>query len=360
MLGITQARADGGAYTLTLRGADPANYDRKMPGDLACPTPGGGVAFNPLPWADYTSGISSLAPGHMALGQIVPYELRVKVSGDTRPENGIIKTKLNFATETTSSSNFGFDAAYKVYCAFIDISDSAQENLDGNESVSFTTSILPSRDIQGEFTIFGLDTGDTAILEIWLVLDKEIPAGTSGNVAGKSDSTETILGDKISVGTQTIPLLKTQDFFISEADIKVQKMDAPDPTEPLQSITYSLEVNNLSTSIVANSVVTSDTLDADTSFVSLSVNDTEGASPSCTHDGSATGGVISCNLNYLNPLETVKITVVVKVNVSAPLGTGGTGPCSSAEPICNTVIVQALNDSILSNNTASQPTGVSY
>ena len=350
--------AAGGSYSLNYQAANPQNYDRKNPSQVGCPVPGGGSAADPIVGANFGSSLNSLAPASMALGQIVPYELKVSVSGSTSPENGIINTTLKWDTETTSGRAFGYDPAYQVYCAFVDSADAANANLDGNENVSYTSQIDATGRIQGNFNISGLNDGDTVIVEIWVVLKNTIPSDANGNVQSNVESAQTGAGDNISVGNQTIPLLKVQEFFSSSADVQVQKIDAPDPAELLSNITYTVEVSNLSSNTVANNVIATDTLDSDTVFVSVSVLDTEGAASSCDHDGSLSGGVVTCDLDFLNPMETVKITIVATVKIDAALGTGGTGSCVGSEPICNNVSVAALNDNNLENNSASQPTGV--
>src|SRR5512133_1065909 len=101
-----EAQAAGGAYTLKWYAADPAinkapylpTYAKLTPSQLACPGTAGRYA-DPLKDAvTYASpmsssnldAVTSLAPKDMALGQVVPFEMEIMVSGSTAPENGTI------------------------------------------------------------------------------------------------------------------------------------------------------------------------------------------------------------------------------------------------------------------------------
>src|SRR5690606_25898150 len=89
--------------------------------------------------------------------------------------------------------------------------------------------------------------------------------------------------------------------------------------------------------------------------------DGSGANTSCWHTGASSGGKFKCDLKFLNPLESVKITVDTQVLGTAPLGAGGLGgtaPCVAGSALCNKVKVQALNDLHGWNNVFYQPTGV--
>src|SRR5687768_17736527 len=87
--GAIPASAAGGSYSLDWVAADPeigngpapATYPRVQPGQQACPTPGGGSgrAADPLPnaiYGDPRDAVQTLAPDDLALGQIVPFEVR--------------------------------------------------------------------------------------------------------------------------------------------------------------------------------------------------------------------------------------------------------------------------------------------
>ena len=148
--------ASSGSYNLNWSAADPSvntgpyspTYAKIPPGSLACPTPSGGtgLAADPLANAVYGSpkdAVSSLAPAAMALGQIVPFEVRIAVSGSTSPENGVIRFTPYWLAKTTNGGNFGFDPANGVYCAFVDTNDAAASDPGNNAKVdSFTSSTV--------------------------------------------------------------------------------------------------------------------------------------------------------------------------------------------------------------------------
>jgi hypothetical protein len=142
---IPPAQAAGGSYSLDWSAADPAvnnapyvpTYNKVPPAALACPAPSGsaGRAADPLANAVFGNpkdAVESLAPPDMALGQIVPFEVEIRVSGSTAPENGVILFSPYWLTKTTSGGNFGYDPAYLVYCAFVDTADAATIDPGGN------------------------------------------------------------------------------------------------------------------------------------------------------------------------------------------------------------------------------------
>src|SRR5690606_9924757 len=106
------------------------------------------------------------------------------------------------------------------------------------------------------------------------------------------------------------------------------------------TLTYQLEVTNLSGTNVANDVTLNDTLDPNVHYVGHSIIDTVGANTICSHDGSSSGGSFTCDLDFLSPLESVKISITTEVLGTAPLGTGGLGgtsPCPAGSGLCNDV-----------------------
>ena len=364
--------AAGGSYSLNWTAADPAvnnapylpTYSKVPPTSLACPTPSGsgGRASDPLANAVFGNpkdSVESLAPPSMALGQIVPFEVKITVSGSTAPENGVIQFTPYWLTKVTSGGNFGYDPAYKVYCAFVDTADAASVDPGANAKVdSWTDTVVntgtSNEQIQGTIQVSGLDNGDSVIVEIWVVLKNTIPPGISGNVQTGLVSARTITGETINTGNQTVPLLRVGEFFSSNADVSVTKSDSPDPVTAGQQLTYSLVVTNNSTTTVANGVVVTDTLDPNTTYVSAS-----GAT--C----STASGVVTCNVGALVPLQTATITLTVNVSASAPTAiTAGTNPATGtctagSADLCNRVSVSAItSDPNTGNNSDSEPTNV--
>ncbi len=361
----------GGSYSINFAAADPDMYIPAIPfpADVT-PIVGSGDGDAEIPSAWFKSPITgtnvrveSLAPEDMALGQIVPFEIKITVDGSTAPENGVITFTAGWNIDTTSNGDFGYDETYGVFAAFVDTGDGAHVDPGGDASVAFTWLVVGD-EIRGTFTVSGLDDGDVVVVEPWLVLEDSIPDGVTGNVQSRLISAHTgapgfdanpgkpgIQTDVISTGNQTVPLLRVQEFFTADADLSVIKSDSdgasigsgtlttdPDP-DPLTAyaggtFTYTLLVTNHSTDTIANGVVVTDTLDADVTFVSASDGGTESA------------GVVTWGLGSLVVGETKLLTVTVLVSETP-----------SDSDLLNTVTVEAITDDPdLSNNTDTEPT----
>lgn len=376
-----------GSYDLKWYAADPAvnkapylpTYAKLPPALLPCTAPSGGsgraadplansVAYASPPTPANLDAVTSLAPKNMALCQIVPFFLEINVTGSTDPENGIITINPEWLAKTTSGGDFGFDPAYGVYCAFVDTADPGTTDLGVSAKVdSYTSSTLQpgtsNERIKGTIQVSGLNNGDRIIVEIWVVLKCTIPAGTTGNVQTSPGDAHTgpsnVTGDTIKVGTQTVPLLRVQEFFSSDADVQVTKSDTPDPVSQGCQLTYNLVVKNNSTDTIANGVVVTDTLDPNVAFVSAAP-DALHPLVACTHFA----GVVTCNVGGLSQGESVTITVVTTVSPTAPtVGTVGTGTCTTGGAggidLCNKVSVTAItSDPTPGNNSDTEPTDV--
>jgi hypothetical protein len=133
-LGPTVVQAAGGSYTIKWYAADPTSgYTRMPPEALTCPT--GGRASEPLPNAGSLGLVTSLAPQDMALGQVVPFEIKITVDGGVAPENGVIQFVGGWSTLTSSKGDFGYDPSWGVYCASVDYGDAIYDDLEGDAQV---------------------------------------------------------------------------------------------------------------------------------------------------------------------------------------------------------------------------------
>lgn len=368
-----------GSYTVKWYAADPdlnrapynPTYTKLHPGDVALPV---GRASDPIsnavaygPTASSLDAVTSLAPPALGLGQIVPFELVIDVTGSTDPESGVITVVPNWPARTTSGSDFGFDPAYGLLAAFVDVGDVGTRDPLENATVSSFSwarkNVGTNNDLtEGSITVSGLDNGDRVVVELWVVLKNAVPAGVSGNVQTSLVSAITGPADgggpRIPTGNQNVPLLQAGGFSSVSTDLAIAKSDSPDPVLAGQRLTYTLTATNLSTNTVANGMVATDTLDPNTVFVSGSWPD-----GTCT----AAGRVVTCALGSLSPLESVRITLAVDVSPTAPTGnnattTAATGTCTAAGPgidLCNLVSITELGtDPNPANNTASAPTNV--
>jgi hypothetical protein len=153
--------------------------------------------------------VESLMPESLYLGQIVPFEIKISVTGSQAPEDGNIQFTAGWSTETTSRVDFGYDATIGVLAAFVDTGDCAHNDPSGDASVSsFNWSIVKGNEIQGVFNITGLDDGDEVVVEVWVVISGTFPsAGANGNVHSRLIDATTSR-DKINTGTQTVPMMK--------------------------------------------------------------------------------------------------------------------------------------------------------
>ena len=326
------------------------------------------VAYGPTFSTNNLDAVTSLAPKDMALGQIVPFQMEIKVTGSTAPENGVITFTTEWLAKTTSGGNFGFDTHYKVIAAFVDTGDVGFHDSGALATLDqFTSTVVgagtSNEAIQGTFQVSGLDSGDNIIVEMWVVLDDVIPVGVTGNVQTSLVSARTGImtdgGNKISTGNQTVPLLKVQDFFASNADLSVIKSDSSDAgtngthltnandidpvgLKPGDTFTYTILATNNSTNTVANSITVVDTLDPSLEFVSATSGGT-------FNDNGASPDTVTWSLTSLSQGESQLLYVTVKIKDSAP--TSGTAD------LLNSVSITAITaDSDLANNTNTEAT----
>ena len=215
--------AGKGAYSLDFSAAQPRSYAKLFPSTTPPPMlTANGTASDPVFGANFSDNVESLAPRDLSLGQIVIFELKIDVNGVTAPENGAIDIKCGWNSVLTSGTDFGYDPVYEVYSAFIDTGDAMHNDPLGNVKLESSSAWVDSQnpagendEIQGDFHIEGLESGDVVILEIWVVLDSFLPPGASGNVQSRLiDATTSYepAPENISTGNQTVPLLKVQDF----------------------------------------------------------------------------------------------------------------------------------------------------
>ncbi|WP_321420771.1 hypothetical protein [uncultured Methanomethylovorans sp.] len=251
-----------------------------------------------------------------------------------------------------------------VYCAFVDTADPGTIDSGTPAKVdSYSSKLVGSgstEEIQGTLQVSGLDNGDNVIVEIWVVLKSTIPSKTTGNVQTELIDANTATGDSISTGKQTVPLLQVGDFFSSDADISVTKIDSPDPVVQGQQLSYSLVVTNNAIDTVANGIVVTDTLDSNVVFVSAS----NASAPSVKYSHS--GNTVTFNVGSLSPGQSVTLGVVSMVSPTAPTGNdtsinpeaGGTSLLKPFD-IYNKVSVTAITDDpTTTNNIYYQPTNV--
>ncbi len=310
--------------------------------------------------------VESLQPRDLALGQIVPFELRVDTSS-TVPVGDCFTFITGYETVTTPGDAFGFDEEWGMVAAFVDSSDPA--NTDPNATVNLASWELVGTEIQATVEVCGVSPDSTIVVEMWIVLDEDFPEADSpgGNVQTRlidAFTSGTVdPNDSISTGNQTVPLLQVGKFTSVDVDLSIDKVDFGDDTGNGESVPqggvviYQIEVTNTNDPLgdapyVANDVVVTDTLDANTTF--MSATSTQGT---C----SEVDGVVTCDIGSLIAGQTETITITVEVSTTAPIdGDGGDpGPCTETSDLCNMVVVTSLTDDPdPTNNSDEEPTDV--
>jgi len=374
-----------GAYTVKWYAADPAvnrgpylpTYDKKLPihvpqvwGSAADPMPRA-VAYASPKQASNLDAVTSLAPKDLVLGQVVPFEVEIIVNGSTAPENGTINFTAGFSTHTSSGHDFGYDPAYMIYGAFVDTADPGTVDAGTPAAATLASQTLANagtsnEEIQGKINVTGLQSGDAVIVEVWVVLKSTIPLDSTGNVATRIVGAATAPsaglpnGDSISTGNQTVPLLRVREFFTSDADLSITKVDTPDPVAGGTTLSYTVAVTNNSPNVYANSVVVTDTLDPNVTLVPGSVL-VGGVPPLVPYSFDANGD-LRIQIGALAPGATTVVTFdVVVANVNPRSATGPTSAPGSASQYdrVNRVTVSALTDDPdPTNNTAYAYTNV--
>jgi hypothetical protein len=214
---------DGGlAYTIDFSAADPKLYTPKYPFPESTKLIGmRGDGETTIPNAMFNDGsseggdaevkVESLMPENMYLGQIVPFEIEIRVAGLEWPEDGTMQFTAGWSTETTSGDDFGYDETIGVLAAFVDTADGTHDDIGKDAMVdSYSWKIVDNNEIQGTFKLSGLDNGDRVSVEVWLVLDSKWPLeGATGNVHSRLIDAKTgKTKDAINTGTQTVPVMQ--------------------------------------------------------------------------------------------------------------------------------------------------------
>ncbi len=133
----------------------------------------------------------------------------------------------------------------------------------------------------GSLSPFGV-SGEEVTITVVASVDEDVPDGTLlENIATVSGS----VVDDNPFNDQS----QADTLISSAATLKISKIDLFDPVEPGGMIFYRIAVTNTGPSAAAN-VIVSDTLPPGVIFQSASLG--------CTHDGSATGGDVTCSASY--------------------------------------------------------------
>lgn len=391
--GLQEAAAGAGDYSIKFSAADPLNYLPPIPYPImfsTVPTErANGEDFIPGSW--YTNpdnltkaSIESLNPRRMALCQIVPFEFLITVGPGAVPAEPSITFTAGWNIDTTNNDAFGYDPDLGVLAAFVDTGDGSYSDFNGDARVTHTWSVpaLPGDEIQGVFTVTGLDPGDKVVVEAWLVLQCSLPAKVGGNVQSRLISAATSSGVVITTGNQTVPLLQVGDLISGDVNLSITKEDGdylglPDhPVTPYlsfgDSYWYEVVVTNNYVVTVANQVVVTDTLDPNltpdttcddpaTTAVEICANFEPDYGQICTWNSST--NTITCELGAVAYGDPHRITFPVVIGPQGSVPTAGiveiADSCTQGNimyDICNVVSVTTVSDDVdLTNNNASEP-----
>lgn len=220
----------------------------------------------------------------------------------------------------------------------------------GNFRVGRDAQIVLAGGILPQNVIFDLIGGGGMRVGQNSVVSGTIIAPNRDIVVGRATITNgALLGQRVR--NKHVSILNHNAFIPQlPTDLSITKTDMPDPNiagtgygnMPVPGpTTYLLTVANAGPTDALGTVVT-DTLDSNTVFVS--------ATPSvgsCTHDGSPTGGVLTCYLDTI--LRGTDETISVVVNIEPGARTSVTNSAS---------VTSKVADYAMGNNSVSQPTTI--
>jgi hypothetical protein len=181
-------------------------------------------------------GLESLAPQKLdiTVGQIVPFFFVLDVKGQTNAATGVVTINATWDGFTRSAQDFGYDTTKGILAAFVDMREKGTVDKGAVakvDQVVWNKVIDPQKGdyIDAQIQVSGLDKDDYIVVEVWVALDENLPAGKVNSVVqAQMESARTGpiggTGTKINNGTQTIPL-KTDDALPKVTDLFITKSD---------------------------------------------------------------------------------------------------------------------------------------
>jgi len=311
--------------------------------DISSPDP---LLPNPYSWAysTYNSqnpnknliAVSSLSPYSKELtpGQIIPFLMVITV-GQGSYSGGAIQFTTDFDTNTTSGDNFGYDPKYGVYSAFVDTSDPATTNPNA-EVTRYTSHLMGSgtnQYIEGTFNVGGLKSGDSVVIEVWVVLN-QLNSKATGTVHASVNNAKTASGAPIKVGTQTIPLQVSGFPGLNNPALTITKSASPSSYNAVgQPITYTYTVTNSGNVDLTGLQLTDDHVTGSITLQNSGKTVTS-LSPGDQATGTATYQITQSNLDFGSVTNTATVkctqlgpkTVQATVNLEHPANGRESGP----------------------------------
>jgi uncharacterized repeat protein (TIGR01451 family) len=112
--------------------------------------------------------------------------------------------------------------------------------------------------IEGTFNVGGLNSGDSVVIEVWVVLN-QLNSKATGTVHASVNNAKTVSGDAINVGTQTIPLQVSGIPDLNNPALTITKSASPLSYNTVgQTITYTYTVTNSGNVDLTNLQLTDD------------------------------------------------------------------------------------------------------
>src|SRR2546430_1437605 len=192
-------------------------------------------------------------------------------------------------------------------------------------------------------SIATLVSGATASFALVVKVNVNTPDGTvlSNTVTVTSTTTDPVPGNNSDTETT-----KVNAAPAPSADLSATKADDVDPVAAGANLTYTLTISNAGPSS-AQTVSLSDTLPANTTFVSLAQN--SGPIFTCSTPSGGGTGTVTCSTATLTAGTSAAFSLVVNVNANTPDGT----------VLSNTVTVTSSTaDPVPGNNSATETTQV--
>lgn len=299
--------SEASAYRLDLSLTEPSGANRSVPGQVQCPS--GGRGDGPLPGADYVDVGEGQVNAVVAPGQLIAFHFLVEVAEDA-PDGG----ELDFTAtwDHGEDDTGGLDDAIGVECAFVDTDDTATVDDESRPaSVRWTPFAASDGQIQASYALQGLDAGDSVVIETWLVVRDAVverPAALEFTVSDIVSETKTeLVQDSVTFRLANFDRFEQVDLGL---DIDDSEVEGP---ERSQRVVYVLAVTNPSGVTVANNVLLATALDGPLTVSDIVVSDDEGAVTTCQEV--ETG--LTCDLGFVNPLETVTIRAEATVGPNA-------------------------------------------
>ncbi|MDH3755590.1 MAG: hypothetical protein OEU32_17135, partial [Acidimicrobiia bacterium] len=193
-------------------------------------------------------------------------------------------------------------------CVFRPASESAS-------SGASLTSTGSSTGVPGaELTLTGLGPGDRDVIEVWIVIEEIDQGATFETSVGASGTGSDPVDTPRSLSSRFVPR--------PTATPEISLSGATDPVRAGETVSYRIRTENPSSTDLVLDVGLEIAVPDALTEVAVSVTDDAEAETPCDL---ADGGVV-CAIGSLEPTEVVEIEVVATVTVSAPTGSGSTGP----------------------------------